>query len=86
MSNFHCDASNLKPFVFAFFQVSLMGLAALLALLHHSHFYREMSILLANYYPQPAIHPVSVAGGSPQSSPAMSQATMTTSGTTLSFF
>jgi rotatin len=61
-------------------RVSLMGLPALLALLHHSHFYKEMSVLLNNYYPQPAIHPVSVAGGPALSSKASSQATMTTSG------
>ena len=37
------------------FQVSLMGLTALLALLHHSQFYREMSLVLSSYYPQPTI-------------------------------
>ncbi len=43
-------------------QVSLTGLAALQALLHHSHFYQEVETMLSLYYPQPAIHPVSVAG------------------------
>ncbi|KAK2169790.1 hypothetical protein LSH36_7g17006 [Paralvinella palmiformis] len=61
-------------------QVSLVGLSALLALLHHSQFYHEMMVLLSNYYPQPAIHPVSVAGRSPQSSHHTSQGTLTTTG------
>ncbi|KAK3610373.1 hypothetical protein CHS0354_008649 [Potamilus streckersoni] len=39
------------------YQVSLIGLTALLALLHHSQFYREMLIVLSNYYPQPSIYP-----------------------------
>jgi len=37
--------------------VSLVGLTALLALLHHCQFYREMTILLSSYYPQPNIQP-----------------------------
>lgn len=39
------------------YQVSLVGLTALLALLHHCQFYREMTLLLSNYYPQPSIQP-----------------------------
>lgn len=39
------------------YQVSLTGLTALLALLHHCQFYREMTILLSSYYPQPTIQP-----------------------------
>ncbi|XP_060587035.1 rotatin-like, partial [Ruditapes philippinarum] len=38
-------------------QVSLTGLTALLALLHHCQFYREMTVLLSSYYPQPTIQP-----------------------------
>ena len=57
-----------------------MGLTALLALLHHSSFYQEMLVLLSNYYPQPDIHPVSVASASISDTPLGSQATMTTSG------
>lgn len=60
--------------------VSLVGLSALLALLHHSNFYQQMMVLLSNYYPQPTIHPVSVVGGSMGTTPGGSQATMTTSG------
>lgn len=39
------------------YQVSLVGLTALLALLHHCQFYREMTVLLSSYYPQPNIQP-----------------------------
>ncbi|KAL4234763.1 hypothetical protein ACF0H5_006405 [Mactra antiquata] len=39
------------------YQVSLTGLTALLALLHHCQFYREMTVLLSSYYPQPTIQP-----------------------------
>ncbi len=61
------------------FQVSLTGLAALLALLHHSHFYAELQTMLSMYYPQPAIHPVSVAGlRSPLATPTGSQSTALT--------
>jgi hypothetical protein len=69
VNNHYCD-----------FQVSLVGLSALLALLHHSEFYQEMMILLSNYYPQPAIHPISVVDSSPHNSAQGSQATLTTNG------
>ncbi|XP_052274853.1 rotatin-like isoform X2 [Dreissena polymorpha] len=39
------------------YQVSLTGLTALLALLHHCQFYREMTLLLSSYYTQPTIQP-----------------------------
>ncbi|XP_060080267.1 rotatin-like [Ylistrum balloti] len=42
------------------FEVSLVGLTALLALIHHSQFYQEMLVLLCNFYAQPTIQPVSV--------------------------
>ncbi|XP_069111957.1 rotatin-like isoform X2 [Argopecten irradians] len=41
------------------FEVSLVGLTALLALIHHSQFYHEMLVLLCNFYAQPTIQPVS---------------------------
>ncbi|XP_046578265.1 LOW QUALITY PROTEIN: rotatin-like [Haliotis rubra] len=40
--------------------VSLVGLTALLALLHHSQFYQEMMMLLASLYSNPTVQPVSV--------------------------
>ncbi|KAJ8303020.1 hypothetical protein KUTeg_019416 [Tegillarca granosa] len=42
------------------FEVSLVGLTALLALIHHSQFYQEMLILISNFYAQPSIYPVMV--------------------------
>ncbi|XP_064598734.1 rotatin-like [Liolophura sinensis] len=59
------------------YDLSLVGLPALLALLHHSQFYQEMTVLCENFFPQPAIHPVSVAS-SPPGSHATSQTTITT--------
>ena len=60
-------------------QVSLTGMSALLALLHHSQFYQEVQTMLTMYYPQPAIHPVSVAGvNSPLTTPLGSQDTAIT--------
>ena len=41
-------------------KVSLTGLTALLALLNHCQFYREMSVLLSTYYPQPTVQPTVV--------------------------
>ena len=59
--------------------MSLTGLSALLALLHHSQFYQEVHTMLTIYYPQPAIHPVSVAGvNSPLTTPLGSQDTAIT--------
>ncbi|XP_074644556.1 rotatin-like [Tubulanus polymorphus] len=45
--------------------VSLVGTSALLILLHHRQFYQEILILLANYYPHPAIQPTSVTSTTP---------------------
>ncbi|CAH1270656.1 RTTN [Branchiostoma lanceolatum] len=40
---------------------TLVGLPALLALLHHCQFYTHVSFMLGNYYPHSVIQPVSVA-------------------------
>ncbi|KAK3086250.1 hypothetical protein FSP39_015771, partial [Pinctada imbricata] len=42
------------------FEVSLVGLTALLALLHHSQFYQEMLVVLTNFYAQPTIQTAAV--------------------------
>ncbi|ELU06616.1 hypothetical protein CAPTEDRAFT_220120 [Capitella teleta] len=57
---------------------SLVGLPALQALLQFSQFFPEMVTVLAQYYSQPAIHPVSIAGQSSFTTPTESQLTMTT--------
>ena len=64
------------------FQVSLVGLTALLALLHHSHFYQEMLVVFTNFYAQPTIQHVSAADlmMSSQLSSASSESTMSTTG------
>ncbi|CAH1779766.1 unnamed protein product [Owenia fusiformis] len=59
----------------------LTGKRALIALLEHSNFYPEIHNMLSNYYPQPLIHPVSIAAQSPCRTPLGSQSTLTTSGT-----
>ena len=64
------------------FQVSLVGLTALLALLHHSHFYQEMLVVFTNFYAQPTIQHVSATDlmMSSQLSSASSESTMSTTG------
>ncbi|XP_050395156.2 rotatin [Patella vulgata] len=42
------------------FQMTLVGLPALLALLHHSQFYQQMVVLLSNFYPYASVQTVSV--------------------------
>ncbi|XP_078335545.1 rotatin-like [Crassostrea virginica] len=61
-------------------KVSLVGLTALLALLHHSHFYQEMLVVFTNFYAQPTIQHVSAADlmMSSQLSSASSESTMST--------
>ncbi|XP_056009232.1 rotatin-like isoform X2 [Ostrea edulis] len=61
-------------------KVSLVGLTALLALLHHSHFYQEMLMVFTNFYAQPVIQQISAAEVmlSSQLSSASSESTMST--------
>lgn len=66
-----------------FGQVSMAGLTALLALLHHMQFYQEIEVMMAKYYPQPAIHPVSVVEGGAQTTPSGSDTTVSTLGKSL---
>ncbi|ESO98430.1 hypothetical protein LOTGIDRAFT_231452 [Lottia gigantea] len=42
------------------FQLTLVGLPALLALLHHSNFYQQMVVLLSNFYPYASVQTVNV--------------------------
>ena len=60
----------------------MVGLTALLALLHHSHFYQEMLVVFTNFYAQPTIQHVSAADlmMSSQLSSASSESTMSTTG------
>ena len=44
--------------MFYLLQVSLVGLSALLALLHHSQFYSEVLVMFSNFYAQPIIQPI----------------------------
>ncbi|XP_013417729.1 rotatin-like [Lingula anatina] len=60
-------------------QVALVGTSALMALLHHSHFYQEMVVLLSSYYPYITVHPIKVASNSPGQVSTASQSTLTTS-------
>ncbi|KAL5022092.1 hypothetical protein ScPMuIL_001247 [Solemya velum] len=60
--------------------VSMAGLTALLALLHHMQFYQEIVVMVSKYYPQPAIHPVSVVEGGAQTTPSGSDTTVSTLG------
>ncbi|XP_062593037.1 rotatin-like isoform X3 [Saccostrea cucullata] len=61
-------------------KVSLVGLTALIALLHHSHFYQEMLVVFTNFYAQPTIQQISVTDVlmSSQLSSASSESTMST--------
>lgn len=63
-------------------QVSLVGLTALMALLHHSHFYQEMLVVFTNFYAQPTIQQISATELmiSPHMSSVSSESTMSTSG------
>jgi hypothetical protein len=77
-------------FVCRGYQVSLVGLAALLVILHHTQFCEKLHLLLNNYYVYTTIHPVNalhqgsagaqggVAGE--EAKACSSQATVSTSG------
>ncbi|XP_070189691.1 rotatin-like isoform X1 [Littorina saxatilis] len=57
--------------------VSLVGLNALLALLHHSHFYPQLSAMLSSFFPSTVLQPVLVTTEVPLHSLDSSQTTVT---------
>ncbi|XP_078608166.1 rotatin-like isoform X2 [Branchiostoma floridae x Branchiostoma japonicum] len=59
---------------------TLVGLPALLALLHHCQFYTHVSFMLENYYPHNVIQPVSVAYRQATESQSDTGGTTSTSG------
>ncbi|XP_071091563.1 rotatin-like [Haliotis cracherodii] len=61
------------------YEVSLVGLTALLALLHHSQFYQEMMMLLASLYSNPTVQPVSVTMETQLPSTTSTDTTLSTS-------
>ncbi|XP_052063673.1 rotatin-like [Mytilus californianus] len=65
------------------FEVSLVGLSALLALLHHSQFYSEVLVMLSNFYAQPVIQP-DIWMQTSQQSPRSSESTFSSVGDVLS--
>ena len=61
-------------------QVSLVGLNALLALLHHSHFYQQVSAMLASFFPASVLQPVLVTSQVPLHSLDTSQSSLASTG------
>ena len=61
-------------------QVSLVGLNALLALLHHSYFYQQLAAMLSSFFPATVLQPVLVTTEVPLHSLDTSQATITSLG------
>ncbi|XP_041375404.1 rotatin-like [Gigantopelta aegis] len=61
------------------YDVVLVGLTALVALLNHSHFYKEMLTLLSNFYPHTLVQPISITLEMQLLSTASSETTLSTS-------